>query len=321
MLNWGILGLGKIAKVFAHDLSLLSDQQLVAVGSRNQAKADEYSQVYDEVSSYGSYEELLNDKSVDIIYIATPHDSHMEWTIKALDKGKHVLCEKPVGVNQAQVQEMVSAAKRNNKFLMEALWSRFNPTIKEVIHRCRSGHIGAVNHVNAEFNFNSNNVKKERLFDINLAGGALLDVGIYPVFLAYSILGKPKEILSVCHFKNEVDLQSAMIFKYAYGVASLSCGLNSDAENAANISGTKGRFILPTRWHQAQGYEESIQKVRKKFDNPTLGKGYTYEMEECYRCIKNGLIESPDWSHQNSLELISILDEIRDQIGMRYPFE
>jgi len=188
--NWGILGLGKIANSFVQDLKLVHST-IAAAASRSQQKANDFAQQYAISKAYGNYEALFEDPNVDIIYIATPHHAHADLAIKALNAGKHVLCEKPMGVNQKEVEGMVEAAKKNGVFLMEALWTRFNPTYQAIQKHLKNGDIGTVNFLNADFGFINKKPSEGRLLNINLAGGALLDIGIYPVFLAYSLFGKP----------------------------------------------------------------------------------------------------------------------------------
>jgi len=301
MLNWGVIGLGKIAHLFVQDLLLLEDHTLTAVASRSKNKADTFATKYKAISAYSSYDELLSDPSVDVVYIATPHDSHQDWTIKALEKGKHVA---------------------TNKFLMEAFWSRFNPSIREIIDRCRRGDIGEVNYVNAEFSFLRNDSPDSRMLNMDRAGGSLLDMGVYPVFLAYVLMGVPEEVKAIGTFhETGADLQTASVLRYPNGVANLMSGFRSDSGMVARVSGTKGRFTIDRVWHETQSYTEHLSSGEKRFLLPTKGKGFTYEIEEVKSCIDQGLIESPSWSHKNSLELIGITDEIRNQCGLKYPFE
>lgn len=322
MLKWGIIGLGHIANSFANDLALLDNHELYAVASRSKDKSISFSKTHNASHCYGSYEDLLADNTVEVIYVATPHNSHHEWTIKALQAGKHVLCEKPLAVNTSQVQEMISAATENKRFLMEALWSRFNPSIKKVITRCEQGEIGTLTSVQAQFSLYRKANPDSRLFNLDLAGGSLLDVGIYPVFLAYVLMGIPDKIQATSKFyATGADLQTSLIFEYPDGLATLHSGFNSDGENIAVVSGTAGRFVLTSRWLEAQSYYENINNISKSHQHPTVGRGYSYEIQEVKKCLEAGKLESELWSHQHSLDLIQILDQIRNQIGLQYPFE
>ncbi len=322
MLSWGIIGCGNIAHSFVKDLQLLGGHRLQAVASRTINKAQAFAQEYNVVSAYGDYNSLLSDKQVDVVYIATPHNSHLEWSIAAMNNKKHVLCEKPLAVNKKQVLTMLEAAKYNQVFLMEALWSRFNPTINEVKKKCDSAVLGELKQLHAEFSFKSKHPAESRLFNPQLAGGAILDVGIYPIFLAYFLFGYPDDISITAKFGDTgVDIQSSIILKYPDKQASLVCAINYEGECQSVVAGTKGRIVIPRRWHEAQGYREIIEGEEKSFSLPTTGKGYTYEILETARCISNGKLESSYWSHQDSINVISILDELRIQIGLKYPFE
>ncbi len=323
MLRWGIIGCGKIANHFANDLKLVAGHHLQAVASRSAEKADAFATEHQASSAYGSYISLLEDSEVDVVYIATPHNSHMEWAITGMQHGKHVLCEKPLAVNSSQAEAMVAASRTYKVFLMEALWSRFNPSIKAAKQKCDEGELGEILHLYSEFSFQSNHPATSRLLNIDLAGGALLDVGIYPVFLSYLLMGYPEDIKVVAELgPTGVDVQASISLRYAASQASLFCGLKCDVENHSVISGTKGRIIIPQRWHEAQGYiEKKVGSEDVIHTLPTLGRGYTYEIEEVGNCISKGWLESPDWSHKDSLQVGRILDELRRQVGLVYPFE
>lgn len=324
--RWGIVGLGNIAHQFVQDLLLLHDVEIVACASRTISNAQNFSKKYNIPKNYGSYEEIFKDEEVDIIYIATTHDSHAELSISAMKKGKHVLCEKPLAVNKKQVQMMVDASRMYNVFLMEAFWSRFNPSIRAVLNHVKNKDIGEVNYVNSDFTFYRDDKTESRMLNMDLAGGSLLDMGVYPVFLAYSIFGKPKQILAAGRLHSTgVDLQTAAIFKYKNGIANMMSGFNSQSDMIAKIYGTEGRIFIHPIWHEAQGYTLIKGNDGKyetlDFSLPTNGKGFTYEIEECIKCISQDKIESDLWSHQNSLDLAEITDEIRNQIGLKFPFE
>jgi predicted dehydrogenase len=214
--RWGIIGLGGIAHKFANDLNLVESAEITAVASRNLYKAKEFGKQYRSKLAFGSYEELFQCQEVDVIYIATPHTLHKEWSIKAMNQGKHVLCEKPMGMSRADIKEMVSVAKSNKVFLMEALWSRFNPTIKKVKELVDKGEIGELGYLHADFAFYALDRSEEgRVLNPNLGGGSLLDIGIYPIFIAYLLLGKPDKIQSSSKFyKTGVEIQTSLIFDY-----------------------------------------------------------------------------------------------------------
>lgn len=321
-IKWGIIGLGNIAHQFATDLMLVEDAELAAVASRNLEKSEEFAEKYQFSKAYPSYDEIIKDDEIDILYIATPHYSHAALTIKALQHNKHVLCEKPIALDYADAQQMIKASKENNKFFMEAFWTRFNPSFREAFSRIRNGEIGEVKYINADFAFFADNLEGigNRKTDMKLGGGSLLDVGVYPLFLCYVVLGIPAEILAISNFHpTGADLQTSMILQYEKAQAILHSSFVSTSNIKATINGTKGRINLNTLWHQAQSYTLNIDELEEEILLPTKGKGFTYEIEECHQCIKANKIESEIWSHQNSLDLIKMVDEVRNKIGLVYP--
>jgi predicted dehydrogenase len=318
-IKWGIVGLGKIAQQFASALQLVESAELSAVASRNLEKAQDFANAHNCPKAYGSYDELFQDESIDILYIATPHDSHAEFTIRALQNNKHVLCEKPVALHYQDALQMVITAKKYNKFFMEAFWTRFNPSVREVLFHVQNGLIGEVKYINADFAFAVENLEGNRMTDLKLGGGSLMDVGVYPLFLAYLMLGIPKEILAKSNFHSSgADLQTSIILQYESAQAILHSGFLSSSNLKASISGTQGRINLNSPWFMTESYTVIQDDQKSKFKRPTLGKGYVYEIEECHTCIRENRIESELWSHQNSLDLIAIVDEVRKQIGLKF---
>ncbi len=322
-IRWGIVGPGHIAHSFVKDLKLVAGGELTAVASRNLERAQEFATEYGAPYSFGSYEELFASDVVDVLYIATPHTSHADLSVKAMDQGKHVLCEKPLAVNNREVERMIEAAERNKVFLMEALWSRFNPAILKVKQLIENGEIGNISYLRADFAFYGlDRDEKGRVLNPGLAGGSLLDIGIYPIFLAYLMLGKPKRIKAISSFyKTGAETQTSMIFEYADAQAGLYSGLGSNSEMKAEIAGSKGSFFLHPRWHNAQGYSFEKDGEVTNFQLPTIGKGYTHEIEEVHACLQEGKLQSDLWSHQNSVDLIGLLDKVRKETGIIFPFE
>ncbi|MGB3144554.1 MAG: Gfo/Idh/MocA family oxidoreductase [Maribacter sp.] len=323
MINWGIIGSGNIAHTFSRDLNLVEHGKLVAVASRSLEKARNFADEYHAPLAFGSYEELFQCEDVDVIYIATPHMNHADLSIAAMKAGKNVLCEKPAGVNKAQVLEMVKTAKAQNVFFMEALWSRFNPTIIKVKNLIDEGAIGKVGYLHADFAFYGlDRDESGRLLNPDLAGGSLLDIGVYPIFLSYLLLGMPKEIKASANFhETGVEVQTSMIFKYDNAQSILYSGLNSNSKMEAQIAGSEGTIFIHPRWHETTGY--TLEKDGDKTENEIgkVGKGYTYEIEEVQNCLSQGKLESELWSHQNSLDLIELLDTVRERTGIVFPFE
>lgn len=318
-IKWGIIGLGNIANQFATDLLLLEDADLYAVASRNGDKATEFAKKFNCQKAFDSYDALFEDDQVDIIYIATPHDSHAGLSIKAMQNGKHVLCEKPLALSYNDAVRMIEASRKNNMFFMEAFWTRFIPSVQEILTKVNQGIIGDVKYVKADFAFSADETEGGRLFDKNLGGGALFDIGVYPLFLSYIMLGIPKEIVakSIYH-KNGIDLQTSMILQYEKAQSVLQASIVSESDMKATIGGTKGRIELNSPWFIADGYSIFKEEQEANFSLPNLGKGYTHEAIECHKCIRNHQIESKLWSHQNSLELSKIVDDIKNQIGLAF---
>ncbi|MEH6762105.1 MAG: Gfo/Idh/MocA family oxidoreductase [Maribacter arcticus] len=323
MIKWGIVGAGNIAHSFSKDLALVSGGELTAVASRNLDKAQSFATEYGAPNAYGSYEELFNSKTVDVIYIATPHTTHARLSIAAMKAGKSVLCEKPLGVNKGEVEEMIKVAKENKVFFMEALWTRFNPTIKKVKELVDNGTIGDIGYLHADFAFFAlDRDENGRLLNPELAGGSLLDIGIYPIFLSYLMLGMPKDIKASANFhKTGVEVQISMIFNYEKAQAILYSGLNSNSEKKAEIAGSKGSIFVHPRWHETSGYTLEIDGDSSVVEVGKVGKGYTYEIEEVHNCLNAGKTESELWSHQNSRDLIEIMDTVRNKVGIVFPFE
>ena len=323
MIKWGIVGAGNIAHSFSKDLALVSGGELTAVASRNLDKAQSFASEYGAPNAYGSYEELFHSKTVDVIYIATPHSTHAKLSIAAMKAGKSVLCEKPAGVNKGEVEEMIKVAKENKVFFMEALWTRFNPTIKKVKELVDNGTIGDIGYLHADFAFFAlDRDENGRLLNPELAGGSLLDIGIYPIFLSYLMLGMPKDIKASANFhKTGVEVQISMIFNYEKAQAILYSGLNSNSEKKAEIAGSKGSIFVHPRWHETSGYTLEIDGDSSVVELGKVGKGYTYEIEEVHNCLNAGKTESDLWSHQNSRDLIEIMDTVRNKVGIVFPFE
>ena len=288
-LNWGIIGLGRISRQFARDLKFVNGQHLYAAAARTQESAERFSREYLVNKLYTSYQDLFKDPEVDIVYVATPHHNHAELSIQAMRYKKHVLCEKPVAVNKAELHRMINAAKENGVFFMEALWSKFNPSIKKSLELVHNGELGEVNYINADFSFNVNKTSDDRMLSLETAGGSLLEMGIYPIFLAYSVFGLPKQILATGRLDPKGgDLQTAMLLKFEKGIANLMSGYISDSDMVGKIYGTHGAIYLKPYWHETQGFTFIKNDKVFSYHQHTNGKGFTYEIEECHKFIMYG---------------------------------
>ncbi len=321
MIRWGILGLGRIAHKFAQDLVTLPDAQLVAVASTDQARADEFAAQYGAPMAFGRYEDLLTVDDLDVVYVATPHVNHHENTLMLLRGGKGVLCEKPFGMDAGQVGEMVETARTNGVFLMEALWSRFMPALQQAHRWVTDGTIGEVVSLKADFGFVAPFSPEGRLFNKELGGGALLDIGIYPLFLSYLMLGKPATLRASATFgQTGTDEQNGMVLTYNSGaIAVLDSTLLAKTDCLGIIYGTKGTVRIHSRFHEAKTVTlELIDHDPKIVSFDRLTHGYTYEAQHVMDSLLEGRTESDLWSLDDSLALINLLDAVRAETGIVY---
>ncbi len=323
-IRWGILGCGKIAHKFASDLKLVKNSELVAVGSRDAARGEAFGKVHGARHAFTDYEALAASPEVDVIYIATPHGMHYDNVMMCLDYGKAVLCEKAFGLNSRQVKEMVGKARQKGIFLMEAFWTKFLPQYQEVTRIVRDGLIGDIKVVQADFGFKAPVPPAQRLYDPLLGGGSLLDIGLYPVFMAQSILGKPVEVHAITsNFDTGVDEQCVMTLKFGNGaLAVLSSTFAAETPVEAMIAGTLGRIHLRNRFHNAMATMELVigrDDLRKVEVPREEGFGYQYEARHVAECLRKGLTESPVMRQQDSIDLMDTLDRLREACGVRYP--
>ena len=322
--RWGILGPGNIAAKFATGVAALADQEVVAVGSRTQASADRFADRFSIRRRHTGYEALAADPEVDVIYVATPHNFHREHTILALRHGKHVLCEKPFAINAAEAQEMVDVAREAGIFLMEAMWSRFLPIIVEVRRLIADGAIGAVQMIQADFGFRASFNPASRLFDPALGGGALLDVGVYPVSLATLLLGEPDRIAAVAALgATGIDENTGMLLGYPGGeVALLATTVRASTLQEAIILGSAGSIRLHSPWWV--GNTLTLQRAGDDAEvvaRPFIANGYSHEAMEVADCVRAGRLESETMPLNESLLVMRIMDAVRAQLGMKYPME
>ena len=322
--RWGIIGPGHIAEKFASDLQRLSGCALTAVASRSLERASEFAERFKIPKFYGSYHEIVKDPNVDIIYIATPHNLHCENTLLCLENGKAVLCEKPFAINHKEAEQMIDASIKHGVFLMEAFWTRFNPVIQTIRSILKSGELGEIKILKADFGFKAKYDPEGRVYNPKLGGGSLLDVGVYPLFLAGLLLGKPKLIKALANLnKSGIDVSCGMTIKYENGaIAILSSSIVSATEAEAHITCEHGRIYLPSRWYVPKKAliiqdDKPERWINEDFD----GFGYQFEVLEANRCIEGSMIESPLLTHSFSLTQMESLDEIRKQCGIVYPNE
>lgn len=323
-IRWGILGTGAIAHKFAPGLSDLEGIELLAVGSRTQASADTFADEFKIERRYSSYEALAQDPDIDAIYISTPHPFHKENTLLCLANGKAVLCEKPFAINAKEALEMISFAREKKVFLMEAMWSRFLPHMVKIRELLDKDTIGEVRMLEADFGFRTEVNPESRLFDPALGGGALLDVGVYPVSLAFMLFGAPVEVKSFARLGSTgVDEEAAMIFSHRQGQLSLlSTAVRLNTPFEATILGTNGFIRIHSPWWAPSNFTLHVGgKKPKKVRVDTPLNGYNYEALEVSQCLRDGKLESEIMPLDETLAIMKTLDALRSQWGLNYPME
>jgi predicted dehydrogenase len=320
--KWGILGTGKIARRFMQAAFYVPDAQVVAVGSREQHTADQFGAQFGVPKRYGSYDALIGDPEVEIVYVATPHTLHAENTLAALQASKHVLCEKPFTVNAPQAEQVIQAARAAGKFVMDGMWTRCFPVVREIIRRIQTGELGEIRYLQADFGFRPEFNPTSRLFAPELGGGALLDVGVYPVALAFLVLGAPKQIVSHATLgATGVDELCSMLFLYENGAqAVLSASLQVEMPKQANICGSQARIHMPAPWWKpSEAYLVRNDGATEHLLYPYEGDGLQFEIRHVHDCLRQGLTESPWMPLDETLGIMRALDTLRAQWGVRYP--
>jgi predicted dehydrogenase len=320
--RWGILGTGGIARAFALGLADAPDAVLAAVGSRTQDGADAFARQHGAEAAYGSYEALVAAPEVDIVYIGTPHPMHAENALLALGAGRAVLCEKPFAMNRREAATVVALARERKLFLMEAMWTRFLPALAEVRRIMAAGEIGEIAHVQADFGFAATTDPEHRVNKRELGGGALLDLGIYPLSIACALLGPVEGVAAHAVMSaTGVDATTAFTLKHAGGTLSVgSCSLRARSGCELVVSGSQGSIRMHRMFHLADHITVEVHgQPTRTLATPYLGNGYTHEAIAAGECLRAGLLEHPLMTHAETLALMDVLDEIRRQIGLRYP--
>lgn len=322
IIRWGILGTGRIARDFAAGLRATPDAVLAAVASRSSEGAQAFARQFDVPLAFGSYEELAYSPKVDIVYIATPHPMHAANALLALRGGKAVLCEKPFAMNRREAGEVVALARAKSLFLMEAMWTRFMPALGEVQRIIASGEIGAVTQLHADFGFSATSDPAHRVNDPTLGGGALLDLGIYPLSIACALLGRVETVQAQAIMgETGVDLTTAFTMRHVGGTLSVcSCSLRARAPSELVVSGTLGSVRMHRMFHMAESVTvDLLDGPSRTISTPWLGNGYAHEAIAAGQCLRQGLLEHPAMTHDDTLAIMGLLDTIRRQIGLRYP--
>jgi predicted dehydrogenase len=323
VIRWGVMGPGSIAAGFADAMSMVDGGDIVAVASREADRAEAYGDRFGVPRRYGDYGALAEDPAVDAVYVATPQSRHRDDTLMLLEAGKHVLCEKPFAINAGQGQEMVAAARRRGLFLMEAIWSRFLPTYRHLVDLVGDGRIGQPIFVEADFGFRRALDPEDRLFRLDLGGGGLLDLGIYPLQLCTLVLG-PVEHVAAEGVLGEtgVDEQVAAVLRHAGGTLGvIKAALRVPMTCTARISGTDGIIEIPALMHCPNSLRLLSPAGIEEFDGSYEGNGLRFEIEEVHRCLAAGETESATMTLDETLALAGTLDAIRAQIGLLFPGE
>ncbi|MDT0687792.1 Gfo/Idh/MocA family protein [Autumnicola psychrophila] len=318
--KWAILGPGKIAKKFATGLKDVKGAELYAVASRSKERADAFAEEFNATKAYSSYEEMLKDEQVDVVYIATPHVFHFDNTLLCLEHKKAVLCEKPFAMDTEQVKEMIAMAREKKVFLMEALWTQFLPHFQYVMDLVKKERYGKLKKIEANFGFHSPFNKEHRLYNKSLGGGSLLDIGIYPIFTALSALGIPERISAKAKMTTTgVDEECEMIFSYKDGVeAELHSTVGRETGTTATFFCEKAEIKINSRFHEPTSVTISTEEGEETKDFNVTANGYNFEAAHVQEMLKQGRIESDQMTFEKSLQLIGLLDEVRKKISLVY---
>lgn len=320
--NWAILGAGHIARKFATDLKQCENAALYAIGSRSRERAERFAGEFGIAEAYGSYEELVNDQQVDVVYIATRHTGHYPAALLCLEHGKNVLCEKPAAINGKQLEKITALARTKGLFFMEALWTRFLPSFRKAVELIAFGAVGELQIIEADFCMNVPFNPRNRIYNPEEGGGSLLDIGIYPLFCAMTMGSPITRITADAKINDQsIDTFCSMHCMHENRERSLLLStITTGGRNEAILHGSDGMLRLNSWWHTPT----SLDLVRsdtttERFSFKEPGNGYQYEAAEVMRCLDKELTASPEWSPDHSLQLMKLLDTVRQQTGIRYP--
>ena len=318
--NWAILGCGKIARKFVADLSLLPNANRYAAASRSLDNAKEFAEELGFEKAYGSYQEMVEDPSVDVVYIATPHAKHLEHSTLCLNHKKAVLCEKAFAMNTKEVDKMIETSRSNKTFLMEAFWTIFSAKFLKVMELAKDKELGRLRFVKSDFMFKADVDPEKRLYNIDLGAGSLLDIGIYPIFRSLMLLGKPATIKTMANIRSTgVEESISMLFSYENGaMAVLTSSFESSCNNETELCFENGfiKFIREPEFPilmEKNGVQEEIYIEQPK------GMGYELEAVHVMECLDKNLIESPVLPLSTSRDLMETLDRVRKDAGIVFP--
>lgn len=312
-IKWGIIGAGNIAGTFAGDINLVEGSEIHAVASRSMDKANDFAKKYDIKKTYDSYEALASDPEIDVIYIATPHCFHKDQAIMCMQHKKAVLCEKPMAVSLDEMTEMIAVADKEEVFLMEAMWTRFKPVAEKLRSLISEEFVGEIRYMSSDFGFclGDDHDPKSRLLSKDLAGGALLDVGVYPVAMTHMVMGASSRVSAQQLIgPTGVDLQSSASYAYANSLAMIHCAINAKTNWETLITGTKGSIKIPESW-----FGTTIEWTNDKGETESetfekFGSDYTHEVMAVASALREGLLEHPLMTHQDSIDIMTMMEQI-----------
>jgi predicted dehydrogenase len=322
-IRWGIIGAGNIAQAFVKDFSLIKNGELVAIAARDKERAAAFALAHNIPIAY-NYEELYNSAEVDAVYISTTHNFHFEQSRQCMLHGKAVLCEKPITINDTESKQLTALSQEKNIFLMEAMWSYFLPAIIKAQQWINEGRIGALKVIQADFAYPMEKKSEGRMYSPLLAGGALLDLGVYPVALATLFMGKkPSSITATGTItKTGVDANAGMLLQYDNATATLFTSMETRMTNKLRLFGETGYIEVPDFW-RAYGCKlfDKEYQLQESFDDERTSHGFIYQMQHATHRILKNEIESNIMTHQRSNGIQEIMTEVRRQIGLKYPME
>jgi len=322
--HWGIIGPGRIANNFAKAIDVIDNTVIYAIASRNEERAKNFADKYGINKTYNTFEGLVNDPKIDAIYVATPHTFHFELTTLALSAGKHVLCEKPITVNYQQAQKLFTLAKQKKVFIMEALWTRFLPIYKVIRSWIDENKIGEIKLLTSSFGYAFKRDLSDRKFNHSLAGGGLLDLGIYSIAISQWVLRKNPISFSASGYLGETNVDEMLAVNLDYGngvISQFSCNLLSTNENDFIIYGTKGHIRIHCMFWGATKATLYVDDKEITEERPFRASGFEYQIEEVMNCINIGKLESEEMTHERTLANMKLMDDIRKSIGLKYSFE
>ena len=323
MIRWGVVGPGAIAVGFADAMQLVDGGDIIAVASRSADRAEAFGDRFGIRTRYGDYAALAADPDVDVVYVATPQSRHAEDTIALLEAGKHVLCEKPFALNARLAQQMVDTARSQGLFLMEAIWSRFLPAYRSLVELIAAGRIGEPLMVESDFGFRRPMDPENRLFRLDLGGGGLLDLGIYPLQLSTLLLGPVEHVAAEGVIgETGVDEVVAAVLRHSAGkLGVMKASLRVSMTCTARVTGTDGVIAIPALMHCPNSITVMSPAGVEEIDGSYEGNGLRFEIEEVHRCLADGRTESNVISLDETVALATTLDSIRSQIGLVFPDE